>query len=419
MNTLLKAATIVDVKNSNLHLKKRDILIKNGVIDTIAPTIDAPAKTQVITNKNLHVSIGWFDSSVCFGEPGFEERETVVNGLRTAAKSGYTDLVLNPCAHPVPDTSSHIVFLKNAAKNETTCLHPMGTLTMNAAGKDLAELYDMMNAGAVGFYDYKHAIANANLLKIALQYAQNFDALVCSFPIDVQIAGKGVVNEGEVSTKMGLKGIPALSEEIQIARDLSILAYTGGKLHIPTISTAQSVKLIADAKKKGLDVSCSVAIHNLYFTDAHLEEYDTNFKVMPPLRTKKDTKALQKALLQGVIDFVTTDHTPMNIEEKRVEFDNAAYGSIGLESAFGILNGLFDVEKAVEILTRGRERYKIATPSIKEGEKACLTLFDPTLNYIFDEKSILSTSKNSMFVQQKMKGKALGVIANRQIQYTE
>ena len=414
MNILLKNATIVDSSNSILHLKRRDILIKNGIIDQIASKIVSD-KIRNIDFKNLHVSVGWFDSSVSFGEPGYEERETISHGLKVAAKSGFTDIILNPNAYPVPDGSSAIVFLKNAAKDQLTNLHPLGTLTVKAEGKALAELYDMKNAGAVGFYDYKHSIENSNLLKIGLQYAQNFDGLVHSFPLEVKIAGKGVVNEGEVSTKLGLKGIPALAEELQIARDLFILAYTGGKLHIPTISTANSVKLIADAKKKGLDVTCSVAIHNLFITDTVLEEYDTNFKVMPPLRTQKDIKALHKGVKDQIIDFVTSDHTPMNIEEKRVEFDNAAFGTIGLESAFGVLNQIFDTEMAIDILTRGRQRYQLKEPAIKVGEIACLTLFDPKENYTFEEKDIRSTSKNSMFLEKPMKGRVFGVISNNQI----
>ncbi len=268
-----------------------------------------------------------------FGEPGHEERETIANGLHTAAKSGFTDLVLNPNTFPLPDSSSDIVFLRDAGRDMAAALYPLGTLTVKSEGEGLAELYDMHKAGAVGFYDFKKPIRNSNLMKIALQYARNFGGLVCSFPLDPQIAAKGIVNEGEVSVRLGLKGIPSLAEELQIARDLYILEYTGGKLHIPTISTAKGVMMVADARKKGLDVSCSVAIHNLFMTDSSLDEFDSNFKTMPPLRSKADAKALQKGLKEGTIDFVTSDHSPMDIEEKRVEFDNAAYGTLGLESA--------------------------------------------------------------------------------------
>ncbi len=417
MNILLKSAKIVDKSNKDLHLKKRDIHIVDGKIKKIAAKIEVTGKTKVIDIKNLHVSLGWFDSGVSFGEPGYEERETIANGLRTAARSGFTDIVLNPNSHPVPDSSSDIVFLKNASKGHGTRLYPLGTLTQSAAGQDLAELYDMKNAGAIGFYDFKHPVKNPNLLKIALQYAQSFQGLVCSFPLDTHIAGKGIVNEGAVSTTLGLKGIPALAEELHIARDLFILEYTGGKLHLPCISTAGSVKLIAEAKKKGLNVTCSTAIHNLWFTDAVLEEFDAQYKVLPPLRSESDKKALLKGLKDGTVDLVTTDHIPMNIEQKQVEFDNAAYGTIGLESAFGILNQLFDLETTIEILTRGRARFGIDLPSLKEGSEACLSLFDPDKEYTFENENIVSTSKNSMFLGHTMKGKALGIINNGELQH--
>lgn len=412
MNILLKSAKIVCPENRELHLKKRDILIKKGVIEKIGASVEAPANVKTVEKANLHVSLGWFDSSVCFGEPGYEERETIANGLLTAGKSGFTDVVLNPNTYPVPDTSSDVVFLKERGLGKATKLHPMGTLTKNADGIDLAELYDMKNAGAVAFYDFKRQISNPNLLKIALLYAQNFDGLVYSFPQDGNIKGKGVAHEGEVSTKLGLKGIPALAEELQIARDLFILEYAGGKLHIPTISTAGSVKLIAEAKKKGLDVSCSVAIHNLFFSDETLVGFDTNFKVSPPLRTKSDSKALIKGLKNGTIDFVTSDHVPMDVEHKRVEFDNAKNGSLGLESAFGALNTLFDLDETVKLLTNGRSRYQIESSKLEEGAKACLTLFNPEGEYVFDAKDIRSTSKNSMFVGASLKGKVYGIIHN-------
>lgn len=415
MNILLKSATIVDKTNDKLHLKKRDILILNGVIEEISTSIKPAGNIKTLNFKNLHVSAGWFDSSVSFGEPGYEERETINNGLMVAAKSGYTDIVLNTNTNPLPDSSGAIVFLKNAAKEQPTKLHPLGTLTVLSEGIDLAELYDMQNSGAVGFYDFKRSISNSNLLKIALQYSQDFNGLVYSFPMDKQIMSKGIVNEGISSTRVGLKGIPALAEELQIARDLFILEYTGGYLHIPTISTARSVKLIGEAKRKGLNVSCSVAVHNLLFSDEVLDSFDSNYKVLPPLRTSKDINALIKGLKEGIIDFVTSDHTPIDIEEKRIEFDNAAYGTIGLENAFGVLNKLFGTETAVTLLSKGRERYGLSPVAIKKGSLANLTLFDPESEYIFTKENCNSTSKNSMFFGEKMRGKVYGIIANNQI----
>jgi len=228
---------------------------------------------------------------------------------------------------------------------------PIGALTVGSKGEDLAELYDMRSAGAVAFYDYKKPIANPNLMKIALQYASNFDGLVCSFPQEQKISGHGVMNENITSTKLGLKGNPALAEALQVARDLFLLEYTGGKLHIPTISTEASVNLIREAKKKKLNVTCSVAIHNLYFTDAVLTDFNTNYKVLPPLRTQPDIDALISGIKDGTIDMVTTDHTPINIEEKKIEFDHANYGSIGLESAFGALQNIFTTKKTIDLLT--------------------------------------------------------------------
>ncbi len=412
MNILVKAAIIVDHTAKELHLKKRDILIQNGQIAKIAAKIPATGNVTVFERKNLHVSKGWFDTSTSFGEPGFEERETISNGMYTAAKSGYTDIVLNPNAHPVPDSSADIIFLKNAAKEHVAKLHPLGTLTQKSEGIDLAELYDMHNSGAVGFYDHKKPVENSNLLKIALQYVQNFGGLVHSFPLDKKIAGKGVVNEGEVSTRLGLKGIPALAEELQIARDLYILEYTGGKLHIPTLSTAGAVKLISEAKKKGLDVTCSVALHNLFFTDNALDEFDSRFKVMPPLRTIADTKALIEGVKKGTVDYITADHAPLNIELKHVEFDNADYGTLGLETAFGIANLLFGMEMAVQLLTKGRARFGLEEFSIKEGAIANLTLFDPDIEYPFKKEHVISASHNSMFFDSFLKGKVFGVICN-------
>jgi len=411
MNILLKSAKIVDAQNPGLHLKVRDILIKNGTIEKIAAKIEPDTRSKVISFKNLHVSSGWLDSSVSFGEPGFEERETITNGLQVAGKSGFTDIVLNPNTYPKPDNSGSIIFLKNAGKDEIAELHPMGSLTIKGKGEELAELFDMKNAGAVAFYDFKNPIMNANLLKIALQYVHSFDGLVLSFPMNTQIASNGGVHEGSISTKMGLKGIPALAEEIQIARDLFILEYTGGKLHIPTISTENSVRLIGEAKKKGMDITCSVALHNLWFSDTILEDFESNYKVLPPIRTKKDREALKKGVKTGVIDLVTSDHVPIDVEEKRVEFDNAAYGSLGLESAFGVLNELFDTETAINLLTKGRERFSIPSHGLKEGAIANLTLFDPDVPYTFESEHILSTSKNSMYVGQKLKGKVYGVVA--------
>ena len=414
MNVLIKSATILDSK-SDFHNQTQDILIEKGIITNISKRIKNPNNYKEIQLENLHISQGWFDSSVCFGEPGFEERETIANGLKTTAKSGFTNVALNANTNPVLDTNSDISFVKSIAQNNAVSLHPIGALTKNSQGKDLAELFDMTNAGAVAFSDYKKPISNPNLMKIALQYAGSFNGLVCSFPQDNNIAGQGVMNEHITSTTIGLKGIPALAEELQVARDLFILEYAEGKLHIPTISTAKSVALIREAKKKKVDVTCSVAIHNLVFSDDALTGFDSNFKVSPPLRTKEDIDALINGLKDGTIDMVTSDHNPLDIEHKKLEFDFALDGTIGLESAFGALNTILPTKTVVKLLTKGKERFGIEDCTITIGNKATMSLFNPDISYEFSKEDIISKSKNAIFKGQVLKGKAYGIIANKKI----
>ena len=411
MNVLIKSATILDDK-SDFHNQTQDILVENGFITQIAKSLKNPKKYPVIELENLHVSSGWFDSSVSFGEPGYEERETIANGLQVAAASGFTDIALNANTNPVIDSHSDIAYVKSKTTNSATNLHPIGALTKASEGIDLAELFDMKSAGSIAFGDYKKPIKNPNLLKIALQYASSFDGLVHSFPHESRVANKGVMNENIMSTRLGLKGLPAMAEELQIARDLFLLEYTEGKLHIPTLSTAKSVALVREAKAKKLDVSCSVAIHNLMFTDESLSDFDTNFKVNPPLRTQYDIEALIAGVKDGTIDMVTSDHNPIDIEYKKIEFDYAKNGTLGLESAFGALNTLFTTKKAIQLLTKGKQRFGLKAGSIKIGSSAQLSLFNPTEPYVFKDKHIQSKSKNSLFLGTKLKGKVYGVIAN-------
>lgn len=414
MKILIKSAFVVDAQSS-FNKQTVSILIENGIISKIAKNITPDTDTQIIELNNLHVSQGWFDSSVTFGEPGYEERETLNNGLQTAALSGFTGIAVNPDTNPLIDNSAALAFLKSKSAFHATKLLPVGNLTSRAKGVDLAGLYDMQCNGASSFYDYKKPVSNPNLLKVALEYAQGFQGLIQSFPLDKSIAGKGIVNENISSTQLGLKGIPALAEELQVARDLHLLEYTGGKLHIPTISTLKSAKLIKEAKETGLDVSCSVAAYNLILDDSNLKEFDTNFKVSPPLRTKEDCKGLIDAVIDGTIDMITSDHRPMDIENKQVEFDNAYYGSIGLESVFGALLTVLPLEVVVEKLTVGKSRFGLDSTSVEIGNKADFTLFDPSKKYVFNKENILSTSSNAMFLNHELLGKAYGIFANNQL----
>jgi dihydroorotase len=414
MKIILRDAKIID-KKSAFHNTTSDILIVDGLIQKIGNSLPNSENATEIKRDNLHVSQGWFDSSVSLGEPGFEDRETIANGLEVAGKSGFTAIALQPNSYPVIDNQSQINFVLNKSKGFTTQLFPIGALTKESLGKDMAELYDMKNAGAIAFGDYNKSLDNANLLKIALQYVQDFDGLVLAFAQDENTKGNGVANESEVSTRLGLKGIPNLAEELQVSRNLFLLEYTGGKLHIPTISTAKSVGLIREAKAKGLKVTCSVAVHHLVLTDEKLEGFDTRYKVSPPLRTETDRQALINGVLDGTIDMITSDHNPIDIEHKKMEFDSAKNGTIGLESAFGALMTVLPLETIVEKLTSGKTTFGILENTIAEGQKANITLFNPEGKSVFTKDNILSKSKNSAFLGQEITGKAYGILNQNQV----
>ena len=414
MNLILRNATIID-NQSAFHNQKVDVVIKDGIIEKIGENISNTDDYKEISIEGLHISQGWFDSSVSLGEPGFEDRETIANGLEVAAKSGFTAIALQPNSFPIIDNQSQIHFVKQKAQGFATELFPIGAMTKGSEGKDLAELFDMKNAGAVAFGDYTKSLSNANLMKIGLQYVQDFDGLLLAFCQDEAIKGNGVANEGIVSTQLGLKGIPTLAEELIVARNLFLLEYTGGKLHIPTISTAKSVELIKEAKAKGLNVTCSVAVHHLVLTDEKLQTFDSRYKVTPPLRNEADRKALLKAVLDNTIDCITSDHNPIDIEHKKMEFDLAKNGTIGLESAFGALLTVLPLEKVVEKLTAGKTIFGIENQPITEGNKANLSLFTTNNDWDFSKDSILSKSKNSAFIGQKMKGKAIGIYNQKKL----
>lgn len=411
MNLIIRKATIVDPQ-SPYHQQTVDLKITDGVIEAIGTSLQHSDGHQEFQHEGLHLSQGWFDTGVSLGEPGYEERETIANGLEVAAKSGFTGIALQPNSFPVIDNQSQVLFVQQKAAQAATALYPIGALTKGSEGNDLAELFDMKNAGAIAFGDYNKNTANANLLKIGLQYVQDFDGLVIAYSQDESIKGNGVANEGVVATRLGLKGIPNLAEELIVARNLFLLEYTGGKLHIPTISTARSVALIKEAKAKGLQVTCSVAVHHLVLTDEKLEGFDTRYKVTPPLRNEADRKALLAGVLDNTIDCITSDHNPIDIEHKKMEFDLAKNGTIGLESAFGALLTVLPLEVVIAKLTSGKKLFVAENEPIKENNKANISLFETTTSRTFTKEDIRSKSKNSAFLGQALQGKALGIYNN-------
>lgn len=408
---LIKNATIVDTQ-STLNGKKRDLLIEKGKIKKIGTRLPIE-KAKVISAKDLHVSLGWFDIGVQVGEPGYEHREDLESLTNAAAAGGYTGLACFPNTLPVVQSKADIVFLKNHAK--LVDLHPIGVISQDCKGKDIAELYDMANAGAIAFSDGKKAIQSSGLMKRSLEYVKGIDSLIINHPHDEELAEGGQMHEGSVSTSLGMKGLSTMAEEMMLKRDLDLLAYTDSRLHVHNISSADAVTLIKNAKKKGLNVTASVAAVNLIYDHQALESFNTNFKVKPPLRTQTDIKALIKGVKEGTIDCISTNHVPLEEEVKKVEFLYASFGMIGLETTFALLHTLLAKQLSLELLIERlvyhpRKVVRLPIPELVEGAVANLTLFSPNFEWTLTKKDIFSKSKNTPFIGQQMKGKVIGVI---------
>lgn len=414
MNLLIKSATILD-PGSPFHQQVADILIENGLITRIADDIEADA--MLFEGEGKYVSPGFFDLNCNIGELGLETKEDIKSGTQAAAAGGFTGLAMMPnTANPV-HSKAEVEYLINRSRGNLVDVYPLGTISHKREGKDLAEMYDMYLSGAKAFTDGNRPVQDAGLMERALLYAQGFDAMVFSYPEDTAIAGKAKVNEGEISTLLGMKGIPSLAEELMIARDLYLAEYTVSKIHFSTISTARSVELIREAKRKGLEVTCDVAAHHLILTDEALLGFDSQYKVKPPLRTKDDVKALIKGLKDGTIDAIVSQHTPHEIEFKDVEFEVAAYGMVGFQTVLPLaLKAGLPVELLVEKLAiNPREILGIDVPVIAEGEKANLVLFDIDAEWQYNSKSNVSKSINSPFIGDTLKGKVLLTYNNKQI----
>jgi len=415
MNILIKSASVIDPKGK-YHNKIRDILIENGVIKKIAPKIKE-GKAMTYTAKNLHISIGWMDLHANFRDPGFEYKEDIISGCKAAAKGGFTGVLLMPENNPITDNNSQVEYIKNKAKDNIVSVHAAGSITKEMQGNQIAEMYDMKEAGALAFTDDKKSLQNNEIIKHALLYTKDFDGLIMNFANDKSIANRGQMHEGKVSTILGLKGIPAIAEEIMIDRDISICKYTESKLHLSYISTKNSVSKIKKAKKEGSKISADVALHNLILTDKEITHFDTRYKVIPPLRSKKDCIALIKGLKDGTIDVICTDHSPEDEENKKTEFNNAAFGIIGLESAFGLIGKYLREHLSLgeiieKIAINPRELLQLESKNIEEGNTANLTLFNPDLEWEFQKKDIESKSINTPFLGERLKGKALAIYNN-------
>jgi dihydroorotase len=405
MKRVLKNITVLD-PTSEHHGKQTDVLLENGKISF--NTTSADAETHDFSG--CYLAPGFCDLYVSVGDPGFEYREDIDSVAKAALAGGFTTICATANNHPITQTKAQVEYIINKAASTSVTILPIGALTENFDGKTPTEMLDMHHAGAIAFADIPHAVKDSGVMLRALQYVQPFDGLLISTPYDKTLAGEGQVNESEISVRMGMKGISNLSEYAAVQRDIELLRYTGGKLHFAGISALESVDLIREAKKAGLNITCSVFVHHLISDETAVRNFDSNYKVFPPLRTAADQQALIEGITDGTIDCISTQHTPLNTDEKNVEFEIADFGIIGLETAFGLLNKRLEKQVSKERLIELLSVNPMQIIGRKNHHSDFVVLnFDE--EWTITEKDIQSKSRNTPYIGQTVKGKVKAVFS--------
>ncbi len=417
---LIRSAQIIS-PGSSKHLQTQDIRIREGKITETGKALQADGEKE-IQSKNLCVSPGWIDLGPQFGDPGFEHREGLKSGLAAAAKGGFTAVAPFPNTDPVIHSKSEVEYLINRSSGNIVSILPIGALTRDNNGTDIAEMIDMHQAGAVAFSDGRNAVQRAGVVERALLYVLPFNGLIILRPEDETLSAGGQMNEGTVSTSLGLRGLPELSETIAVTRDVTLLEYTGSRLLEFGVSSPESISLIKAAKKAGQKAYSSMNSYQFYFTDEDLSGFDTNLKVKPCLRSPKDVEQFKKAFLAGDIDIISSGHEPWDEEQKKVEFLYAEPGMASIELSYSILNTALgkdsDQEKIVQSLAiNTREILGQESSQIEEGQKADITLFDPAAKWTVQESDLLSNGVNNPFIGKELTGKVLGIINEQQSQF--
>lgn len=415
MEKLIVQNATVLFSDSAYYKQKADVLIEKGTIKTIDKPGQINVKdASVINGDNCWLAPGFFDLNCNFGEPGYETKEDLISGAAAAAAGGFTGVALHPNTKPPLHNRSEVAFVVNSTRDLIVNVYPVATVSKNRDGSEMAELYDMKLAGAVAFSDGNRSIQHSGLMSRALLYTKGFDGLVFSYAEDKSIAGNTKMNEGEVSTYLGMKGNPNMAEEVMISRDLFLAEYNDTPIHFSTISCAGSVDLIRQAKRKGLKVTCDVAAHHLYYTDEETMTFDSNFKVRPPLRTKQDQTALIKGLKDGTIDAIVSQHTPHEVEFKTVEFEIAEFGITGLQTVLPMLLKVgLSPELIIEKLAiNPRDILNIEQPTLEAGQPANLVLINPSELWIFDEQTNKSKASNNPLFNTELKGR-IDLLVNR------
>jgi dihydroorotase len=411
MKTLIQNAKLF-APLSKHHLKIMDVEITNGVISAIGKNLPV-GKSKVIAGKDHLLSIAFTDLRANFGEPGFEQNESLCSGIAAAKKGGYARVCLMPSLIPVTDNQGAVQFLTKQ-NTDTFQILPLGSLSKEMKGKQLTEFAELQNAGAIGFTEDEHAVSTELMMR-ALEYSKQTNTRIFVAPNDYSVHPKAQMHEGKTSVKMGLKGASELSETLRIQRDLALLKYTGGSLHFYSISTAKGLEMIRKAKKEELQVTCSIAAHQLSFTHEDMIDYDSNKKVWPPFRSSADRKALITGLADGTIDAVESQHTPLAIENKELEFEYANFGISGIEIAFQTIFSEVDKEVPIETLlekfTIGAEFSANIPPiQMEVGEPARLILISTKGKTSVSSKAWTSRGKNTPFFNSELNGAVTSLI---------